>query len=102
MSIEITKTFEIGISGNYQSYRFGSAETVKLPDTASNEEVEFTRVRLFDSLVESTIGDVKAYADGSEDFKLVLAARKDGLDKLRILLTKSGVNNIETSEVFKG
>lgn len=103
MSRTITKSFEVGVSGKYQSYRFGSTETVEVSDNLKADAIEEIRNNLFNNLVLSTIDDIRTYADNNEDFQLVLLSRREELDKYKILLERSNKLSSQLDpNLFKG
>lgn len=103
MGRKITKTFEIGISGKYQSYRFGTTETINVPDEMELKKIEETEMILSNNVRKSTYTDIIAYVQGSEDFQLVLASRREELDRYHILLSKTGkLPDLTDSNLFKG
>lgn len=84
--MKITKTFEIGISGKYQTYRFGTSLEV----VADSMNIETAEESLSRAAIDSTFEDLRAFSISDEDFRTVLAARDEELQKYRKLLSNQG------------
>jgi hypothetical protein len=92
--MKVTKSFEMTISGKYQSYKLGTSMEMDLPESAraagggqyvtcsdSKDEAE-----LFLSVVNSTMADIDQLQTTDPNFGLVYQARQEELDKFKIYL----------------
>lgn len=75
--MKITKHFEMGISGKFQTYKFGTTLEVE-GDAATGEEAAEALQR---AAVEATLRDIKALLETDSEFRLVWQARQEELFK---------------------
>lgn len=81
--MKITKICEIGITGKYQPYRFG---TILEEEVKDDKQIEEDSVRLFSLARKLTIQDIIETSEIDEKFKLVMIARDEELEKYKKLL----------------
>jgi hypothetical protein len=86
--MKISKSFEMTISGNYQSYKFGSSLEQEYSDES---DFKLTSDDLQALAVQMVSDDIKKQAEVDPDFSVVLAARSQSL--LRDKLVREKTNN---------
>jgi len=91
--MKVTKTFEMGVTGKYQPYRFVTGMEMDLP-VSPRKVGNVTMLlpdpkdeaRLFLAVVESTMNDIDQLQVTDPNFGLVYQARQEELDKYKIYL----------------
>jgi hypothetical protein len=75
----ITKFYEVGISGKFQTRKFGTTVTVDLPEDGYDPVKE---AKLLQSLcVKLVHNDIKTLAASDSNFVIIQAAAQEELDK---------------------
>ncbi len=91
----ITKHYEIGITGKFQSRRFGTTLTV---DTSEVKETELSKVpeNLQRMCADMVSEDIKTMRKTDPNFVIIEAAAQDELDKF--VKYKEGVKKIQNKK----
>lgn len=84
--MKITKSFEMGVSGKYQNYRFG---TVVESDDAGKDPEQANR-DLMQLAINATLNDIDMFMVADVDFKAVFLARQEELDRYKATLKAKG------------
>ena len=79
----ITKSFEVGISGKFQTRKFGTTVSTSCPDTVSSDHVKEAEI-LQNLCVKLVNNDIKALAVSDPNFVIIQAAAQEELDKFVI------------------
>jgi len=103
--ITIIKTFDIKITGGYQSYGFGSSMTLTLPkeiDPLQKEDQDYIsrcNAWLSGKTIDTTLEDVKAFAGDNEKFRIILAKRNTEIEMLPKNFSELNISNTSNMDV---
>jgi len=89
--IQITKSFELNVTGAYHRYNFQAALSTTCPDDLSSEEHRTLSDELFEKCKNDVYRDLRRMYDTDEDFKVIWIKREESIARERLLLQNTGV-----------